>query len=70
MYNFELIILCIFSGFVLGYLYRSSVQKMRETDPVHGCELYKEQGCAHVDGMLCNFPRCSMLADYRKDELK
>ena len=40
----------------------------RSNDPVYNCDLYldKEAGsCAHVDGPLCDFPQCSMLADYR-----
>ena len=65
MENIDLIFGCVFSGFVLGYMYKGAMQKMRETDPVYGCELYNEQGCTHVDGMLCNFPKCSMLQDYR-----
>lgn len=68
MENIELVLWCVFFGFVIGYLYRSAVENMRKTDPVHGCELYKEQGCSHVDGMLCDFPKCSMLNDYRKQK--
>ena len=37
-------------------------------DPVHSCDLYRDKSagsCAHVDGPLCDFPECSMLADYR-----
>lgn len=33
-------------------------------DPVKHCKLYKDIGCSHVDGMLCDFPKCSMLKDY------
>ena len=45
----------------------------RSADPVHSCDLYldKEAGsCAHVDGPLCDFPECSMLADYRQQKEK
>lgn len=38
----------------------------RSGDPVHGCELYRNEGCSHVDGYLCDFPKCSILNDYRK----
>lgn len=34
-------------------------------DPLIGCELYKEKGCSHVDGFLCDYPNCCMLDDYR-----
>ena len=33
-------------------------------DPVKHCTLYKEEGCAHVDGMLCDFNTCSMRVGY------
>lgn len=29
-------------------------------DPVTGCQLYKDLGCSHVDGFLCDYPNCSM----------
>jgi hypothetical protein len=34
-------------------------------DPVHYCEVHKEIGCSHVDGMLCNFPECDVLKEYK-----
>ena len=40
----------------------------RGNDPVYSCDLYRDKAagsCAHVDGPLCDFPGCSMLADYR-----
>ena len=40
----------------------------RRDDPVHSCEVYKDKAngsCAHVDGPLCDFPKCSILDDYR-----
>lgn len=43
----------------------------RSADPVHSCDLYRDKeagSCAHVDGPLCNFPECSMLADYRQQK--
>lgn len=43
----------------------------RSTDPVHSCDLYRDKSagsCAHVDGPLCDFPECSMLADYRQQK--
>jgi len=39
----------------------------RSNDPVYSCDLYldkKAGSCAHVDGPLCDFPQCSMLAEY------
>jgi hypothetical protein len=37
-------------------------------DPIKHCDLYKDKGCSHVDGMLCDFPKCSMNYDYIKDK--
>lgn len=30
-------------------------------DPCKYCKLYKEEGCAHVDGYLCQVETCEML---------
>jgi len=35
------------------------------TDPVRHCDLYKSEGCAHVDGFLCDMKTCKELAEYR-----
>ena len=35
-------------------------KKFDKTDPVKHCIVYKEFGCAHVDGMLCDFETCSI----------
>ena len=43
----------------------------RSADPVHSCDLYRDKeagSCVHVDGPLCDFPECSMLADYRQQK--
>jgi hypothetical protein len=37
-------------------------------DPVKGCDVYKNIGCAHVDGFLCDYPNCSILKDYKMNE--
>jgi len=42
---------------------------LRKNDPVYSCDLHKEIGCSHVDGMLCDFPTCSMLEDYEVDKI-
>lgn len=43
----------------------------RSNDPVLHCTLYKDKSagsCAHVDGPLCDFPSCSMLAEYYENQ--
>lgn len=32
----------------------------RKNDPVRFCEVYKEEGCPHVDGALCDMRTCSL----------
>ena len=34
------------------------------SDPVRHCPVYREQGCAHVDGLLCNFPDCPVFRGF------
>jgi hypothetical protein len=41
-----------------------------KNDPVVQCELYKDKGCSHVDGMLCDFPVCNMNLGHIKDKKK
>lgn len=39
-------------------------------DPVFHCDVYKDKAngsCSHVDGPLCDFPKCSILRDYRAE---
>lgn len=38
-------------------------------DPVKHCNLYKQEGCSHVDGFLCDFDTCSMRIDYENIDL-
>lgn len=33
-------------------------------DPVRKCLLYRNEGCSHVDGYLCDFHTCKMRKDY------
>ena len=39
-------------------------------DPVKSCPLYLNEGCSHVDGILCDYPKCSMLDGYKPPERK
>ena len=38
-------------------------------DPVRVCESYRDRGCSHVDGFLCDPRDCTILADYRADAI-
>jgi hypothetical protein len=43
---------------LLGWFRR--IKRLIILDPVHKCEVHKQIGCSHVDGILCDFPQCSM----------
>ena len=36
-------------------------------DPVKGCPVYKNEGCSHVDGYLCDYPDCDIMKKYMKN---
>lgn len=46
---------------VLGILRR--IRRRLLMDPVARCQVHKTFGCAHVDGPLCDFPKCSIRHD-------
>ena len=33
------------------------------TDPVYHCDVYKTEGCSHVDGFLCDYEKCEIRLD-------
>ena len=37
-------------------------------DPVWGCEVYRTDGCAHVDGFLCNMNTCNIRGEHKCDQ--
>ena len=37
----------------------------RLNDPVYHCEIYIAEGCAHVDGFLCDMKTCSSRKDFK-----
>jgi hypothetical protein len=40
------------------------LREFKENDPVYSCKVYKDLGCSHVDGFLCDFPDCSINKKY------
>ena len=38
-------------------------------DPARNCGIHLEMGCSHVDGPLCDFPKCSILEIWRRGKL-
>lgn len=43
-------------------------REMRRNDPVHNCAVYKEIGCSHVDGMLCDMTDCQILIEFKANK--
>lgn len=42
----------------------------RKNDPVYSCIVFKQSGCSHVDGMLCDFETCDMRKEAEIFELE
>lgn len=43
---------------------RRAYWRFMNADPIRNCQLYKDKGCVHVDGPICDFPHCSMMHDH------
>lgn len=39
-------------------------------DPVKHCPVYREIGCSHVDGFLCDMRDCQILRDYLEGKIE
>lgn len=42
--------------------------RFRNSDPLHHCPYHLNEGCVHVDGPLCDFPKCSIYNNYMGNE--
>ena len=40
------------------------INNFLKNDPLHNCKLYLDKSCAHVDGLLCDYPFCQMNKEY------
>ena len=40
------------------------LKSIKDDDPLYSCMVYKDLGCSHIDGFLCDFPDCSMNKKY------
>ena len=38
-------------------------------DPARCCDVYKKQGCSHVDGFLCDVKTCGILKKYKAENV-
>lgn len=46
------------------------IKNINSNDPVYKCRVYKNKGCSHIDGYLCNIKTCNILEDYKIRELE
>lgn len=47
------------------------IDKLRSSDPVYNCPVFLNEGCAHVDGMLCDYPNCNIIKETKsKTDMK
>ena len=46
------------------------IAKDDKNDPLKDCQVYKKLGCSHVDGLLCDFPNCSLNNDFINEAFK
>jgi hypothetical protein len=37
-------------------------------DPVRHCEVYRKEGCTHVDGFLCDMETCDILEKFLREK--
>ena len=51
---------------ILLYIYVKRTSN--PNDPMYHCEMYLDEDCPHVDGPLCDFPKCEMLKHYLEEE--
>lgn len=55
-----IIALLIFWAIVLILFVAVIVRNYNSQDPVKHCNVYKQFGCSHVDGYLCDFKDCDI----------
>ena len=46
-----------------------NLEKALLSDPVRYCQVYKEIGCAHVDGYLCDMETCDIRRKYLLEKI-
>lgn len=54
---------------LLTILLTKAIADARAIDPVTACELFKKEGCAHVDGSECDMATCSMRLAYEANQV-
>jgi hypothetical protein len=58
------IFLIIFGVVLLVGLIIRGLNRFRKDNPGYFCPFYKNDGCLHVDGYLCDINDCSILKKY------
>lgn len=39
-------------------------RRFKNNDPIYNCPVYKNKGCAHVDGLYCDLSTCEIFHNY------
>ena len=42
--------------------------RLKNSDPVRSCPVYKQEGCSHVDGLCCDVRNCAILKKHMDKE--
>lgn len=50
---------------IIKYI-KQFANRFKLDDPLWHCGLFREKGCSHIDGPLCDFPNCRMYSAYNK----
>ena len=63
--NYYIYLVSIIVMLLIAYGYYYVIDKeidksKRNLDPVKHCKVYKANGCAHVDGFMCNMKTCNI----------
>ena len=45
-------------------------KNIKNNDPVYSCLVYKQYGCSHIDGYLCDVKKCNLLENYKLREME
>jgi hypothetical protein len=46
------------------FKFLKSIFCINKNDPFYKCKLYRNEGCSHIDGILCDFPKCEINREY------
>ena len=51
----------------INRMIQQMTDRLQKDDPVRHCDVYKAEGCTHVDGFLCDMGTCDILEKFRSE---